>query len=92
MPALALAFPLYQEGPCPVAMMSQPPGLAPAVCGTWSGVAGTQGGCSGEKETVTPWSRKLGDSWMGLLLLCGWGKEKVSAELWAGGFVVLFLE
>ncbi|KAJ7402118.1 hypothetical protein BTVI_89213 [Pitangus sulphuratus] len=33
MPALAPAYPLYQEGPRPVVMMPRHPGLAPAVCG-----------------------------------------------------------
>lgn len=39
-PALAAAFPLYQEGPYPVAAMPQPPRLASAVCRTWSRTEG----------------------------------------------------
>ncbi|CAN8184535.1 unnamed protein product [Coccothraustes coccothraustes] len=58
--ALAQAFPLYQEGPCPVATMPRHPRLAPAVCGTWSRATSTQGGRCRKKRAGIPLEREDG--------------------------------
>lgn len=70
MPVLAQAFPLYQEGPCPVATMPRQPGLAPAVCGTWSGAKSAQEAAAGRSAPRSLWSGKTGGSWMGLTAVC----------------------